>query len=288
MATDRNTSYVSTEIMGGLGNQLFQIANVITYKNLIDENKEIVFKYEEDLYNNFNLPRKTFWHSLFKNQFNVLKADEYNEINFIPSYERISYKNLMNSYIKVPFSIQFNGYYQSFRSYNNDIRNIMRRHIYSNEELVTKAKELYEEIKRSLNSNDDDLVSVHIRRTDYILSSDHHYNLQLDYYKKALETANIKKVVVFSDDIQWCKDNINREVYNYDDIYFIDINDVAIEFLLMSLFKNNIIANSTFSLWASYISDYENKIIIAPKQWVGIKVNADYSEIYHEYITNII
>jgi len=288
MATDRNTSYVSTEIMGGLGNQLFQIANVITYKTLIDENKEIVFKYEEDLYNNFNLPRKTFWHSLFKNQFNVLKADEYNQINFIPSYERILYKNLMNTYIKVPFNIQFNGYYQSFRSYNNDIRNIMRRHIYSNDELVTKAKVLYEEIKRSLNSNDDDLISVHIRRTDYILSSDHHYNLQLDYYKKALETANIKKVVVFSDDIQWCKDNINREIYNYDDIYFIDINDVAIEFLLMSLFKNNIIANSTFSLWASYISDYENKIIIAPKKWVGIKVNADYSEIYHEYITNII
>lgn len=288
MATDRNTSYVSTEIMGGLGNQLFQIANVIIYKTLIDENKEIVFKYEDDLYNNFNLPRKTFWHSLFKNQFNVLKANEYNQINFIPSYERISYKNLMNSYVKVPFNIQFNGYYQSFRSYNNDIRNIMRRHIYSNDELVTKAKELYEEIKRSLNSNDDDLISVHIRRTDYILSSDHHYNLQLDYYKKALETANIKKVVVFSDDIQWCKDNINREIYNYDDIYFIDINNVAIEFLLMSLFKNNIIANSTFSLWASYISDYENKIIIAPKKWVGIKVNDDYSEIYHEYITNII
>lgn len=288
MTIDRNKSYVSTEIMGGLGNQLFQIANVITYKKLIDENKEIVFKYEEDLYNYYNLPRKTFWHSLFKDQFNILTAQDYDQINFIPSHERVSYKNLMNSYVKVPFNIQFKGYYQSFRSYDNNIRNIMRNHIYSNDELVAKAKELYEEIKKSLDTNDDDLISVHIRRTDYILSSDYHYNLQFDYYKKALEKANIKKIVVFSDDIQWCKDNFNREIYNYDKIYFIDINDVAIEFLLMSLFKNNIIANSTFSLWASYISNYENKIVIAPKQWVGKMVNADYSEIYHKYITDIL
>lgn len=282
-------SYVSTEIMGGLGNQLFQIANVIIYKNFIDENKEIIFKYEDDLYNHFNLPRKTFWHSLFKNQFNVINGDDYNQINFIPSQERISYKNFMNSYIKVPFNIKFNGYFQSFKAYDENIRKIMRGHIYSNDELVTKAKELYEEIKKSFEiTNDDDLISVHIRRTDYILSSDYHYNLQFDYYKKALEKANIKNIVVFSDDIEWCKNNFNRDIYNYNKIYFIDINDVAIEFLLMSLFKNNIIANSTFSLWASYISDYENKIIIAPKQWVGKKVNADWSEIYHKYVTDII
>lgn len=289
MATDRNTSYVSTEIMGGLGNQLFQIANVIAYKHLIDENKEIIFKYEESLYNHFNLPRKTYWHSLFKNQFNVINENEYNQINFFPIHERVWHKNVVNTYIKVPFSIQFKGYFQSFRYFDENIRKIMRDYIYSNEELLAKTKDLYEEIKQSLDvTNDDDLISVHIRRTDYVLSSDQHYNLQFDYYKQALEIANIKKIVVFSDDIQWCRDNFNKDIYNYDKIHFIDINDVAIEFLLLSLFKNNIIANSTFSLWASYISNHKNKIIIAPKQWLGKAVNVDWSEIYHEYITDII
>lgn len=289
MATDKNTSYVSTEIMGGLGNQLFQIANVIAYKHLIDNNKEIIFKYEDNLHNNFNLPRKTYWNSLFKNQFNVINDNEYNQINFFPIHERVWHKNFINTYMKVPFNIQFRGYFQSFRYYDENIRKTMRDYIYSNKELLAKAKDLYKEIKQSLDvTNDDELISVHIRRTDYVLSSDQHYNLPIDYYKQALETANIKKIVVFSDDIEWCRNNFNRDIYNYDKIHYVDINDVAIEFLLMSLFKNNIIANSTFSLWASYISDYNDKMIIAPKQWLAIKLNVDHSEIYHEYITDII
>jgi len=281
-------SYVSAEIMGGLGNQLFQIANVIAYKERVDNDKMIVFKYEENLYNHFNLPRKTYWHSLFKNQFNVLNENEYNQIEFMPLNERVWHKSLLNSYICIPYNILFRGYYQSFRDFNDNVRNTMINYIYSNDEIVTKAKDIYEEIKKSLNANDDDLITVHIRRTDYILSSDQHYNLQFDYYKKALEIANSKKLVIFSDDIQWCKDNITKELYNYDDIYFVDNNDVAIEFILMSLFKNNIIANSTFSLWASYISNHKNKIVIAPKQWVGENIDVDWSEIYHKYITNII
>lgn len=288
MDTNINTSYVSTEIMGGLGNQLFQIANVIIYKYLIDENKEIVFKYEDNLYNHFNLPRKTYWHTLFKNQFKVLNDDEYNQINFVLFEEKIGFKNLLHFYKKTPFNIKFNGYFQSFRHYDENIRKIMRGFIYSNEELLKKARDLYKEIKDFLETDDDNLISIHIRRTDYILSSEQHYNLQLDYYKKALDIANVKKLVVFSDDIQWCRDNFTKDIYNYDKIYFVDVNDVAIEFLLMSLCKNNIIANSTFSLWASYISDYKNKIVIAPKQWLAKEINVDYSEIYHEYITDII
>jgi hypothetical protein len=289
MATDKNTSYVSTEIMGGLGNQLFQIANVVAYKYFIDNNKEIILKYEDNLHNNFNLPRKTYWNSLFKNQFNVINKDEYNEINFIPLHERVWYKNLINTYTKVPFNIQFRGYFQSFRYFDENIRKIMRNYVYSNNELLSKAKELYENIKKSFDvTNEDELISVHIRRTDYLLNPDHDYSLPLEYYTEALKIANKKKIVVFSDDIEWCRNNFDRDIYNYDKIHYVDINDVAIEFLLMSLFKNNVIANSTFSLWASYISDYNDKMIIAPKQWLAIKLNVDHSEIYHEYITNII
>lgn len=287
MDNEKN-DYISCEIMGGLGNQLFQIANVIIYKELIDENKEIVFKYEENLYNHYNIPRNTYWHSLFKNQFNVLKEDEYNKISFMNINEIVGIKSLLNTYVKCPFNIKFNGYFQSFRPYDEKIRTIMRNYIYSNKELVQKAQYLYDEIKTKMNANDDSIISIHFRRTDYILSSDHHYNLQLDYYKQALEIAEKRKAVIFSDDIQWCKDNFSKDVYGLDDIYFVDINDTVIEFLLMSMFKNNIIANSTFSLWASYISDYKDKIIIAPRNWFVKEKATDWSEIYHEYITDII
>jgi hypothetical protein len=74
---------------------------------------------------------------------------------------------------------------------------------------------------------------------------------------------------VFSDDIEWCKNNF--KIYDKD-IYFIDdINNVSIELILMSFFKHNIIANSSYSWWTSYISNYDDndKIVIAPQRWFG-------------------
>ena len=40
-------SYISTNIQGGLGNQLFQIANLLIYYNKINEKKEIIFEYNK-------------------------------------------------------------------------------------------------------------------------------------------------------------------------------------------------------------------------------------------------
>ena len=42
-----------------------------------------------------------------------------------------------------------------------------------------------EYIKNNFNVTDDDMISMHIRRTDYVYSSDFHHPLELDYYKKA-------------------------------------------------------------------------------------------------------
>lgn len=280
------SSLTSIDILGGLGNHLFMIAFILHYAR--KSRKDIVFKYEKDLYNTYDLPRKTFWNTLFKDQFKVLPKEEYDSIPFDLYHE---YSDFL--YRDVPIfagNVRFTGYYQSFKYIDDDIRQQMINCVYSNADLMYEAYELYNKIKEFFNNaEDDDMVSMHIRRTDYINSSNYHYNLQKDYYEQALKIANKKKVVVFSDDINWCKAMIDKSWYDYEDIYFVDINSVEIEFILMSLFQHNIIANSTFSLWASFISTYDQpKIIIAPKKWLTDKVGKDWSQVYHKYITHFV
>jgi hypothetical protein len=272
--------------MGGLGNQLFQIAVLLFYAK--KSNKKMVFKYEENLTDAFNLPRKTFWDSLFKDQFNVLNNEDFNKIVFHSFYHQERHK-----YIDLPYDYQYNimlrNDFQSFEYIDDTIRKQMIDYVYSNADLMHIAYDKYNDIKNYFGCEDNDMVSMHLRRTDFIWLKTFNYNLGLNYYKKALETAGKKYIVVFSDDIQWCKENIDKSLYDYKDIYFVDINNVEIEFILMSMFQHNIIANSTFSLWASFISTYQQpKTIIAPKHWYGTTGPKNHDQIYHKYITHII
>jgi hypothetical protein len=74
-----------------------------------------------------------------------------------------------------------------------------------------------------------------------------------------------KKFLIFSDDIQWCKQNF-PEMKNF--VYIEGQKDYE-DFLLMSLCNHNIICNSSFSWWAAWINQNSNKIVIAPKKWFG-------------------
>lgn len=279
-------SLCSVEIIGGLGNHLFQIAMLYLYAK--HSKKQMVFKYQEQLPDQFNLPRKTFWFSLFKEQFKILRELEYKQIGFHTLHEKVHHK-----YMTLPYTydnnILFKGYFQSFKYIDDDIRQQMINLVYSNADLMHTAYNKYNEIKGNFKCEDDDMVSVHIHRTDYLLLKSYHHNLSIDYYKKALETVDKKYIVIFSDDIEWCKQNIDRTLYDYKDIYFVDINNVEIEFILMSMFQHNIIANSSFSIWASFISTYQQpKIIVAPKNWYGPTGPKVHDEIYHKYISHII
>ena len=288
-----NNLYTSIDIIGGLGNQLFQIAYIIYFLRLSKKNKikrKLVFKYDENEIDTNYMPH---WNTLFKGLFRVLNANDYINIQMTIIHNEIAAHKYVEPPHEAKYNIIFKGNYQTFKHIDDTLREKLITIVYSNEDIMYSAYYKYRDILNYFGNNtkDDDMVSLHIKRADY--------NLEMSYYKDAMLIANKKNVVIFSDDIEWCMNNfndcVNRDnIYN---IYFISDkifkeNELCmkadIEFILMSMFKNNIIANSYFSLWASFISYYKSKIIIAPKRWYSCDGCKEYDEVYHKYITHII
>jgi hypothetical protein len=140
--------------------------------------------------------------------------------------------------------------------------------------IQSQANRRMEEIKKEL-GNDNPIVSIHIRRGDYLLP--HHSFCELDneYYTKALVDHFLPiedyNFLIFSNDISYAK-----ALFEGDNIYFIDpvggekiCSDSEKEDLaLMSLCDHHITANSSYSWWGAYLCKNPNKKIICPTNWL--------------------
>ena len=110
-------------------------------------------------------------------------------------------------------------------------------------------------------------VSIHIRRGDYENLSDYHVNLPESYYLDAMTCFSTDvRFIVFSDDIEWCKQKINLP---NTDVQFIIGESDWMDLYLMSWCNHNIIANSTFSWWGAFLNTNKNKKVVIPDQWFG-------------------
>lgn len=154
-----------------------------------------------------------------------------------------------------------------------NIKDIIKKEFLVKTEPSEDNKKMIEEISGC------NAVCVHIRRGDF-LNSKHssYFNVcNQDYYKKGIEyIAQHTTDPIFyifsnnSDSINWIKNN-----YCFDyPVRYIDLNNPDYEELrLMSKCKHFVMSNSSFSWWASYLSDNENKIVVAPEPWRGEEKN---------------
>lgn len=157
-----------------------------------------------------------------------------------------------------------------------DIVNLMHTHHYWtpgykqeiygwtwNQDYFQQALEKYQ----ALAEPGKELVSIHVRRGDY-LSHDHFCKLDTRYYEAAIQEflPEIEKYhfVVFSNDIQWCKDNLIEG----DNVTFLDQGTDYVDMMLMSLCHHNIIANSSFSWLAAFRNRNQEKRIICPTNYI--------------------
>ena len=154
-----------------------------------------------------------------------------------------------------PDNVDFFGYYQSpkyFEQIKDEIKNDFR----FSDEVESICNEMYESI------NGKEIVSLHIRRTDYIVNNNHPLQ-PMSYYEKALKLFDKNvQILVFSDDPAWCQE---QELFADDSIMISEGNDADVDMCLMSKCNYHIIANSSFSWWGAWLGNSEK--VVAPSNW---------------------
>ena len=253
---------IVTELTEGLGNQLFQYA---TGRCIAIRNKTEL-KFDIGSYEG----KQNTHHSHYKlNKFKVKeKFATAKELQGLQEVIETSVDGVPGAFMQEvhdsPDNVFLKGYWHSGK-YFEEIREILLKELTLKNPLEKISAEWKKKILASTCP-----VSVHVRHGDYLTYSSRNQRglLSSNYY--ALHVNELKKnfpdieVFVFSDDIQWCKDNLKFDVptefvegceHDYEEIF------------LMSLCKHNIISNSTFAWWGAWLNKNPDKKVFAPYPW---------------------
>ena len=242
-------NYVTCHMVGRLGNQMFQIANA--YTQALKYNRQLI------------LPRReTSVSDYFTTVYRKLDF----LIDLIPETNIHSIQGTFHYTDYTPHATLptvYRGYYQSekyFKEYSESIRGLFGPTV----EFVQKALSEYPQLKNNV------ISAINIRRGDYLKFPNHHPIQSTEYYNKGVELLknDTELFVIFSDDIEWCKENLKLD----NSVYIQGEKDYN-ELYLMSLCKNNIISNSSFSWWGAWLNEDQNKKVIGPNIWFGNSIN---------------
>ena len=251
---------------GGLGNQLFEIANGYAYSLRHNRRFFITSSWE-----GMSKDRPNYWTTYLKGLNKYLVEDK--KVKQIKRYKEPKF-----SYSEVPKfkgHICLEGYYQSEKYFTD----------YS--EAVKKLFTLPQDLIPFFNFKKEGItIAVHIRRGDYLKNQEFHVILDKFYYDNAKKVIEEKlgfrpNYYYFSEDTDWIKENFKDDIKENDKIIS-GYKDYE-ELYLMSQCDHFIIANSSFSWWADWLSrlqDENSKIVIAPNVWFGPSGIKDFQDIY--------
>ena len=104
-----------------------------------------------------------------------------------------------------PDNVNLHDYFTSEKYFSN-VKDIIRRDYTFRDEILNPCKEIVDEL--------DDPIFIHVRRGDYLVKPEAHPACPISYYETALKNFDSKiSVLVFSDDISWCKE---QEIFQDD------------------------------------------------------------------------
>ncbi|MBR1754847.1 alpha-1,2-fucosyltransferase [bacterium] len=275
------------KLMGGIGNQMFEYAFGLALQK--NQNCKLLFDtsyFDEMVADKNGLPSRFYELGIFQNlniEFAPKKlVKEFEKKSPLPKFlcsllgvPRYKYfvreKNAFK-YDKKLLDKRGNtlieGYFQNEKYYSDikdelkhcfELPSIMENDVYN--------QNLFEKIKSTKNS-----VFVHLRRSEYV-------NLGMDisenYYKHAAKyiaerIKNPKFFVFCAEDVDYVK---NKFDLGFDFELVGEQNTTRENFYenmrMMMACEHAIIANSSYSWWAAYLSDFDGKIVVAPTPWIN-------------------
>ena len=259
---------VSVNIMGGLGNQLFQIAAAYAYARKTGGTLQIIHKLE-------NGNRPVYWETLLQ------KVKPY-LVRSIPSTLEQWTEKWCAMYADMgPLSSKgkyLNGYLHTAKYFYNDTIKQEIKELFTHDSLIEESRSRY----ASLLEQKDRVVVMHARRTDYLKAAAIHGPLTGAYYREAvrrmMERVKNPIFLLCSDDQSFwneIRDDITP-VFENEHILLED-NDIH-TFVLLQQFQNFIMANSTFIWWCVWLSDAKN--VMVPSKWFGPSGPTPYDDIF--------
>jgi len=261
--------------LGRLGNQLFQFASTIgiadmrgyipafpienttSYKGTgpIDPKTGKRLETRCELLDCFDIRE-----GIFFNESQISTTHRFNEIdfNYNPGVENL------------PENVDLFGYFQNERYFSHIRKDLLK---------ILKFRSNHIEIGDNFLSvlNTNTLISLHIRRGDYLNLPEFHPVCTIEYYEEAISILNDTNTtfLIFSDDLSWAKDKIMIP-----NSVFVELGNPYVEMYLMTQCKHHIIANSSFSWWGAWLAEDPDQEVIAPSRWFGESMNKDTSGIY--------
>ncbi|MFM9839137.1 MAG: alpha-1,2-fucosyltransferase [Cyclobacteriaceae bacterium] len=266
---------IVVDLIGGLGNQLFQYAAGRSLAN----KHQAELKVYSGRFQTYTLHKYSLHH------FNIsapiltdIEAKNYvgltttilNRFSLKPYYNRKIYKERFfhydENFTKASKDVMLSGYWQS-EKYFPDIRSVLLNEF----SIKTPVDELNRRFVNDIEAVNS--VSLHIRRGDYISDAKAnrvHGACDEKYYNTCIREIGrlVKDPVfyIFSDEPEWAKRNMKMD-YQF---HVVDHNNADKNYedlRLMSLCKHNIIANSSFSWWGAWLNLNPHKYVFAPRNW---------------------
>lgn len=226
---------------GRLGNQMFQYAALVGFATHSNQKWGIPKRNSEETEIGGLGYNERF---VLGDMFNLNYETEINpKLNFMES----------GALLALPENTNIHGYFQN-SDYFAHCKDIVRKEFTFKDEIKNKVQDFID----SLDVNG--LVSVHVRRGDYVSLSDCHPPQSKEYYLQGISEFKDKTPLIISDDIEWCKETFG------DEYLYSGLDSMYEDMCAMTLCDAHVLSNSSFSWWGAWLG---GGISVAPKRWFG-------------------